>query len=184
MTGDYRVFVGAFPAGEIAERIQHLRERLDGRTARITPPHVTLAGTYWRNGSATPCNETAAIELLEVAARSIRPFALTLGGVYTFLPQAAVLYLGVEPGEAVQAVRHSLLDALGQDKHGSRFTPHLTLAMRLGNAASETVLDELRQSEWHSGRWVVPFTHLQFMQRGPGDPAWRCIHRMQLGQSE
>lgn len=181
MPGDYRVFVGAFPTGEIGERIQRLRERLDGKTARITPPHVTLAGTYWRNGPATPGNETAAIALLETAARRIRPFDLTLGGVYTFLPQAAVLYLGVAPGETVLAARQPLLDALGQDKHGPRFTAHLTLAMRLGNAASEAVLEELRHSEWHSDRWVVPVTHLQFMQRGPGDTAWRCIHRMRLG---
>lgn len=184
MAGDYRVFVGAFPAGEIGERIQGLRERLDARTARITPPHVTLAGTYWRNGPATPGNETATVEQLDALARAIRPFDLTLGGVYTFLPQDAVLYLGVESGEGVLAARQALIKTLGKDKHGSRFTLHLTLAMRLGNAATETMLDELRQSEWHSGRWVVPITHLQFMQRGPGDPAWRCIHRMQLGQSE
>jgi hypothetical protein len=55
--GDYRIFVGAFPEGEVAERIQAVRSRHDAKTARITAPHVTMAGTYWRRGPATPENE-------------------------------------------------------------------------------------------------------------------------------
>jgi hypothetical protein len=50
--GDSRIFVGAFPAGELAERIQAVRLRHDANTARITAPHVTVAGTYWRSGPA------------------------------------------------------------------------------------------------------------------------------------
>jgi hypothetical protein len=43
---DYRIFVGAFPEGDLADRIQAVRLQHDARTARITAPHVTLAGTY------------------------------------------------------------------------------------------------------------------------------------------
>ena len=44
---DYRIFVGAFPGGDLGESIQAIRARYDPKTARITAPHVTLAGTYY-----------------------------------------------------------------------------------------------------------------------------------------
>jgi hypothetical protein len=66
-TGDYRVFVGAFPTGELAERIRAVRVQHDAKTARITAPHVTMAGTYWRSGPATPENECDAIARLQAA---------------------------------------------------------------------------------------------------------------------
>ena len=61
MPGDYRIFVGAFPTGDFVDRVQALRKQHDPKTARITPPHVTLAGTYWRQGPATRDNETESI---------------------------------------------------------------------------------------------------------------------------
>ena len=143
MAGDYRIFVGAFPEGETGVRIQTLREQLDAKTASITPPHVTLAGTYWRNGPAIPENESEAIDSLSLVARVVKPFDLVVGGVHSFLPQAAVIYLGVEKNDGLLAARRALLKALGGDKHGQGFTPHLTLAMRLARAASEALLDEL-----------------------------------------
>ncbi|GAB4159035.1 MAG: hypothetical protein Fur0021_29490 [Candidatus Promineifilaceae bacterium] len=50
---DYRIFVGAFLTGELAAHMQQVRCRYDAVTAGITPPHVTVAGTYWRTGSPT-----------------------------------------------------------------------------------------------------------------------------------
>ncbi len=174
-TGDYRIFVGAFPTGELSERIQVLRQSYTTKTARITDPHVTLAGTYWRTGPATPENEAEAIARLQDVQNQIQPFELTFGGVRSFLPVAPVIYLHVEPTDGLLDARRTLLQVLGQDKH-RHFVPHLTLAMRLGRAKSKTLLAQLWQSEWHTGRWSVPIDHLWLMQRGPEDPAWRYIH--------
>lgn len=180
--GDYRIFVGAFPAGELAERIQEIRERYDPKTARITAPHVTLAGTYWRSGPARPDNETQVIFDLQAAADKIRPFELILGGVHAFPPAARpVIYLGVALTEEFLRARQALLDVLGRDTH-RRFTPHLTLAMRLSGDAAQGMLVELQRSEWETQRWEAPVNVLQLMQRGPGDPAWRSIARLPLGQ--
>jgi hypothetical protein len=52
--------------------------------------------------------------------------------------------------------------------------------VRLDKGKTQALLKELRQSEWHTGRWVIPLDHLWLMQRGPGDPAWRYIHRVDL----
>lgn len=176
---DYRIFVGAFPAGELAERIQAVRQAHDAKTALITPPHVTLAGTYWRSGPATIENEAVSIAQLDAVRGRIEPFDLVLGGVRSFLPVNAVIYLGVEATAGLLAARRVLLEALGRDKH-QQFAPHLTLAMRLDRPATEALLAELQRSEWQSGRWVVPIDELRLMQRGPQDPAWRTIHTLKL----
>ena len=178
---EYRIFVGAFPQGAIASRLQAVREHYDRVTARITAPHVTLAGTYWRRGSATPEQEADTMARLQALSAELTAFSLHLGGIALFAPTARpVIYLQVELTPALLAVRTAVLTVLGRDKH-QHFTPHLTLAMRLKGPAARQMLDELHQSEWHSGRWLTPIERLSFMQRGPTDPAWREIGQIALG---
>jgi len=180
MPKDYRIFVGAFPAGELAGSIQVIRECYDPKTAAITPPHVTLAGTYWRSGSPTPENEAESVKQLEAAAARISPFELVLGGVRSFPPpHNPVIYLAVERTPALLATRQALLEALGADKH-RRYSPHLTLAMRLKGAAARAMLDDLSGSAWDTQLWTAPIAELRLMQRGPQDPAWRAIAHLQL----
>ncbi len=174
-TEQYRIFVGAFPQGEAADRIQAIRTAYDPVTDRITAPHVTVAGTYWRNGPATPEQEAETIAKLQSVQATLQPFVLQLGGIAHFPPLARpVVYLQVANTPALLAIRAVLLQVLGRDKH-RQFTPHLTLAMRLKGAAAQQMLDALQQSTWHTERWDVPIHQLSLMQRGPHDPAWRVI---------
>lgn len=177
---DYRIFVGAFPQGDIADRIQAVRSQFDPVTAGITAPHVTLAGTYWRSGAATPANEAATIARLQASQGEFEPFALELGGIATF-PSAdrPVIYLQVAVTPALLAIRSALLAVLGRDKH-RHFTPHLTLAMRLKGVTARQMVDQLQQSEWQTGHWSAPIERLALMQRGPDDPAWREIATVSL----
>ena len=176
---DYRIFVGAFPEGDLADRIQAVRLRHDAKTAHITHPHVTMAGTYWRSGPPTPENEAATIERLRSIENQLHPFEMKIGGVATFLPETPVIYLHIEPTPELLAARQAMLHVIGQDKQ-RHFTPHLTLTMRLDARQTETLFDQLRQTEWHTQRWSVTIDQLWLMQRGPGDPAWRYIHRIEL----
>ena len=176
---DYRIFVGAFPEGDLADRIQAVRLQHDVKTARITNPHVTMAGTYWRNGAPTLEKEAVTIERLRSIENQLRPFEMKIGGVETFLPYNAVIYLHIEPTAELLAARKTVLHALGSDKH-RHFTPHLTLTMRLDQAKTEALLPQLRQTEWHRQRWSVTIDHLWLMQRGPNDPAWRYIQRVEM----
>lgn len=178
--GDYRIFVGAFPSGELAARIQALREHYDPKTARITPPHVTLAGTYWRSGPAPTENEAATIERLQAARGVIRTFDLRLGGIGAFPPRDnPVIFLKVTPTAGLLSARAVLLELLGQDKH-RRFAPHLTLAMRLRGAVAAAILADLAHSEWESGRWSTRIDALRLMLRGPDDRAWQTIAELPL----
>jgi 2'-5' RNA ligase len=179
LTGDYRIFVGAFLTGDLADRIQALRQRHDPKTARITAPHVTLAGTYSRDGSATPENESDSIARLQAVQDQLFPFKLELGGVRSFLPATPVIYLHAAPNAGLLAVRRTLLAALGQDKH-CHFVPHLTLTMRLDKERTQSLLTDLQETHWHTSRWSLSIDHLWLMQRGPADPSWRYIHRVDL----
>jgi 2'-5' RNA ligase len=175
--GDYRLFVGAFPGGELAEQIQALRELYDWKTSQISQPHVSLAGTYWRQGPATPTNEARLIHQLSVAAAQLKPFELRLGGIYTFGQR--VIYLGVTLNDEMEHDRQILKSVIGRDKH-RRFRPHLTLAMRLDEPAHQAMLSELSGSPWQQERFTARIHQLQLMQRGPDDPAWRCISTLPL----
>src|SRR5512139_1213362 len=107
---DYRIFIGAFPEGELAERLQDLRRRYDPKTARITPPHVTVAGTYWRSGPPTVENEAKSIARLQAIRDRVLPFDLVLGGIHTFPPaNRPVIYMGVTAIEGLLAARRALL---------------------------------------------------------------------------
>lgn len=180
ISGDYRIFIGAFPGGELAEQLQALRLQYDPLTARITPPHVTLAGTYWRSGAATPENEARDLGKLSALAGKLPPLTLHLGGVGSFPPaHKPVVCLGVQVTPELLQVRQALLAVMGQDKH-RHFSPHLTLAMRLTGERAGALLQALRGGLWDQSRWLAPIDELRFMQRGPGDPSWRTIGRLAL----
>jgi 2'-5' RNA ligase len=84
LSNTYRIFVGAFPSGELAARIQALRERLDPITARITPPHVTIAGTYTRTGKPASGSEIETIQKLSHLNHLVSAFDLQLKGIGVF----------------------------------------------------------------------------------------------------
>ncbi len=176
--GDYRIFIGAFPTGELAENIQKIRKEVDGQTAKTTAPHVTLAGVYWRNGKATRAGAQGLIDKLDKLSGNLSAFDLQLGGIQTFGQR--VIYLGVKPTDPLLAVRRTLINSIGEDKH-RRFKPHLTLAMRLEQPAFNETLAKLQESEWENGRFPSPITQLHLMQRGKNDSAWRNIHTIALG---
>jgi 2'-5' RNA ligase len=179
----YRIFVGAFPLGALAAQIQALREEYDPVTARITAPHVTLAGTYWRTGAAIVDSETETIARLQTLQTELHSFNLELGGIAAFPPvERPVIYLQVVATPALIAVRSALLRSLGPDKH-RRFTPHLTLAMRLKGPRARQMLTQLEQSTWHTEPSSAPIERLALMQRGIADPAWREIATIQLQTS-
>ncbi|MEM7113623.1 MAG: 2'-5' RNA ligase family protein [Chloroflexota bacterium] len=175
--GDYRIFVGAFPTGALAEQIQVVREQYDWKTAGITAPHVTLAGTYWRLGKGVPEEETAVIRTLTTCLANLPAFDLHLGGIRTFGNRIA--YLEVKMTPELEDTRRTLVQCLGQDKH-RRFTPHLTLSMRLKARKTAVMVNELRETAWHHGQFIAPITELHLMQRNQQDPAWRSIARFPL----
>lgn len=185
----YRIFVGAFLNGDLNERIQAIRMRWDPKTARITPPHVTLAGTYERRGVASPASEADTISRLCGLRQSVQPFELVLAGVRTFPPadpndpmSPMVIYHRVEPTPGLIAVRKALVEMLGKDKH-PHFIPHLTLAMRLSGEAARRALHTLAAGDLGTQRYTCNIQELRLMQRSEKDTAWRCIATFSLSHN-
>lgn len=176
---DYRIFVGAFLQGELAERIQAIRMHYDPITAQITPPHVTLAGTYWRSGPPTAENEAEAMRKIEIIQGVLPPFELLLNGIHTFPGERPIVYLGVKVNPGLIEARNLLQSVLGTDKHRD-FSPHLTLAMRLPWDKAWEMVNELQPTPWNTETVSAPMRELRLMMRGPADHAWRCIHTLQL----
>jgi 2'-5' RNA ligase len=171
----YRIFVGAFITGRLAEEIQAVRLRWDPLTAKITPPHVTLAGTYQRDGPATPNNEAQTIQRLSRLYHAVEPFDLVLKGIYSFPPEdQPVIFLGVETTPGLLKARQTLQEILGEDKH-RHFVPHLTLAMRLQGENARKAFNHLRSSDWAVKPRTFRVSELRLVQRGKSDPAWRCV---------
>jgi 2'-5' RNA ligase len=179
-TKSYRIFIGAYPSGQLAEKLQELRQYYDPKTAAISDPHVTLAGSYWRSGPPVEQNETTAIASLKTVCAGNQPFELHLGGLRTFPPpHNPVIFLAVERTPALLAIRRSLLAVLGHDKK-RRFVPHLTLAMRLKGPAARVMLQDLKGSQWDVTTQHVQINTLYLMLRARQDPAWRGIARLPL----
>lgn len=176
--GDYQLFIGAFPTGELADRIQKIRAEVDSESLAIVDPHVTMAGTFWRNGKPTRAGAQGLIDRLDRLAPKLKAFDLDMGGIYTFGKR--VIYLGVRPTEPVLAVRRYLINWIGEDKH-RRFRPHLTLAMDLEDADFGAALAELEEGELANGRFSAPINELRVMQKAEGEAAWRLIHTIKLG---
>jgi 2'-5' RNA ligase len=175
----YRIFAGAFVTGELGEQIQAVRQRYDPVTARVTPPHVTLAGTYWRGGPATVESEAETIRRLEILPGILLPFNLVLSGVRTFPGERPVVYLGVEVNQGLIEARNLLLGMLGMDKHND-YKPHLTLAMRLPWEAAWEMVNALQETEWNTQKHAASIQEVRLMQCGPDDQAWRCIYVLKL----
>ncbi len=175
--GDYRIFVGIFPEGELAAEIQLLREHHDAKTAALTFPHVTLCGLFWKHGEAVAASEADTLERLTAALAPVPAFELRLGGIETFSRDVA--YIAAEPTDGMLAARQVCREVLGKDRE--EFAPHMTIAMRLPKARLDACAEELRTTKWHTERFVLPVPHLCLMQRGREDRAWREIGRMPLG---
>jgi len=177
---NYRIFIGAFLSGDLAERIQAIRVRLDPKSAKNTMPHVTLAGTYTRIGLPTPGSEAEAISRLCTLHNSVEPFDLVLSGVRTFPPaEQPVIYLHVESTPGLLAARQVIMDQIGPDKH-KRFIPHLTLGTRLQGESARRALNTLKTSDLATHRFATAISELRLMQRGPVDSSWRCIATFSL----
>jgi hypothetical protein len=72
---DYRIFVGAFPEGDLADRIQAVRLKHDAKTARITSPHALPKGPQRGGGGGVRRPWATANSLASLGAlRGVAPY--------------------------------------------------------------------------------------------------------------
>ncbi len=170
-----RYFLAACLPNHLANQLQPIRRRHSTGSDPLTPPHVTLV----RSWSTTPEKQGETMARLQAVQPQLRPFDLKLGGIGAFHSPQRVIYLNVEPTEGLWAARRALLEAI--DSNDSRpFRSHLTLAKGLEQDKFETLLAQLNQSKWQTGRWAVQVNQVWLMQRELDEPTWQRRQQIDL----
>jgi 2'-5' RNA ligase len=131
---DYRfgVFVIALPEPFRAQ-VDALRRRFDPASAGVAPPHVSVTQPL-----AEEPNDVARADLGAVLAE-FPPFEIRVGPARAF-PGSTVVYLAVEPGEPILALR-AAAHATGLFRTDLPFTegfvPHITIREWPGEARED-----------------------------------------------
>lgn len=136
-----RLFTGLEIPAEIGQTLSNLRGGLPG--ARWIDPenyHITLR--FIGNIDGLAANEIASV-LLQV---NRKPFEVALQGLSSFggrKPRAVVVQIAPSrPLIELHAELERLMQRIGLDPEGRKFTPHVTLA-RLRDASNQEVADYL-----------------------------------------
>lgn len=175
-----RIFIGAFPTGSIAADLQAIRIKYDPKTAKISSPHVTLAGIYEYSENWFLKNEEEIITKIQDICTNIPTFEIQLGGVRIFpSKRKSIVYLEVVQTPDLLTARKELLSILGPDRH-THYTPHLTLAMRITDQQAKEMQSALSNKIWDQKQKTFSVASLQLMQRFPTDASWRTITVLQL----
>jgi 2'-5' RNA ligase len=158
-----RLFTGLEIPADIGQTLSGLRGGLPG--ARWIDPenyHVTLR--FIGNIDGMYANEIASM-LFRV---NRKPFEVRLQGLTSFggkKPRAVVA--AVEPSRPLielQAEHERLMQRLGLDPEGRKFTPHVTLA-RLHDASSQDVADYLSVRGYFPSRTFMASRFVLFSSR-------------------
>ncbi|HHL39943.1 MAG TPA: RNA 2',3'-cyclic phosphodiesterase [Deltaproteobacteria bacterium] len=128
-------------------------------------------------------------EAVAGAASGVRPFRLTTGRVGAFPSLAAprVVWLGVEPCEALSLLHRRIDDALGElgfERESRPFRPHLTLC-RIRSAAEGRRLGRFigRTAPAVNASFLVESVTLFKSVLGAGGPRYAALARARLDTS-
>jgi 2'-5' RNA ligase len=122
------VFVLTELQGALGDRIRAIHEQFDPKLARLTPPHLTIAGSSGV-GMIAPDTPVAALRTaLEPIAQATPPLTLTLGRPHRF-PGTEIISLPLDPHGPLRAL-HEQIAGSGLRFLPSRFlfSPHITLS--------------------------------------------------------
>jgi len=153
------------PPRELASVLDPIRERLDPESARRFGAHITVTPPF--AAAPSPADETRVRKLI----RGIAATRLQLHRPRRFAA-SSVIYLPVEPGQAVNEMRAALL-ATGLFRldlpHTTDFVPHLTLS-EFGKTPAARLAADLPPPESMSFLldavdWVVPDEAFHFTVR-------------------
>lgn len=128
MAASFGIFILAELPGEAGAQVRALQQRFDPKLARLTPPHITLAGS---SGVGTIPTDTPVERLrdaLEPIAQSTPPMSLKFGLPHRFM-QTEIISLPLDPHGPLRAL-HERIARSGLPFRAARFmfSPHCTLS--------------------------------------------------------
>ncbi len=128
MAASLGIFVIAELPGEAGEQVRALQQRFDPKLARLTPPHITLAGSSGVGPIPTDTPVERIREALAPIAASTAPMALQFQLPHRFM-QTEIVSLPLDPHGPLRTL-HERIARCGLPFRSARFqfTPHCTLS--------------------------------------------------------
>ncbi|GLY11335.1 YjcG family protein [Pseudobacillus badius] len=129
-----------FPSKKLQDFVNSYRKRYDPHYA-LVPPHITLKSAF----DADESDLKTLTSKLEEIAKKHQPFSFHLSKVKTFHPLNNVIYLKVDPSEALTTLNEDLYGEGmigGEPEYG--FVPHLTIGQKLSNLEHDDVYNSLQ----------------------------------------
>ena len=128
MSVSFGIFILAELPGEAGEQVRALQQRFDPKLARLTPPHITLAGSSGVGTIPTDTPVDRIRDALEPIARSTAPMSLQFRKPHRFM-QTEIISLPLDPHGPLRAL-HERIARCGLPFQRARFqfSPHCTLS--------------------------------------------------------
>lgn len=128
MAASFGIFILAELPGDAGEQVRALQQRFDPKLARLTPPHITLAGSSGVGVIPTDTPVDRIREALAPIAESTAPMALPFGAPHRFM-QTDIVSLPLDPHGPLRAL-HERIARSGLPFRQARFqfSPHCTLS--------------------------------------------------------
>ena len=128
MAASFGIFILAELPGDAGEQVRALQQRFDPKLARLTPPHVTLAGSSGVGPIPTDTPVERIREALEPIAASTPPLSLRFKPPHRFM-QTEIISLPLDPHGPLRAL-HERIARSGLPFRPARFqfSPHCTLS--------------------------------------------------------
>jgi 2'-5' RNA ligase len=128
MAASFGIFVLAELPGEAGEIIRDIQRRFDPKLARMTPPHVTLAGSSGVGSIPTDTPVERIRAALEPIAATTAPMTLPFGPPHRFM-QTDIVSLPLDPHGPLRTLHERIArSGLPFKPARFRFTPHCTLS--------------------------------------------------------
>jgi 2'-5' RNA ligase len=128
MAASFGIFILAELPGEAGSHVRALQERFDPKLARLTPPHITLAGSSGVGTIPTDTPVDRIREALIPITTTTAPMALPFGLPHRFM-QTEIVSLPLDPHGPLRAL-HERIARCGLPFRQARFmfSPHCTLS--------------------------------------------------------
>ena len=128
MAASFGIFILAELPGEAGEQVRAIQQRFDPKLARLTPPHITLAGSSGVGTIPTDTPVARIREALEPIARSTAPMSLQFFPPHRFM-QTEIISLPLDPHGPLRALHERIArSGLPFQRARFQFSPHCTLS--------------------------------------------------------
>lgn len=163
--------IAIFPSKRVQDFANSYRKRYDSHYALI-PPHITLKSAFEADESEI---DKIVKELQQIAAET-EAIPLKITKFSSFYPVNNVIYLKVEPNEALQQLREKLYSGIFTDHPEYAFVPHITIGRDLSDGEYFDVYGQLKMQTVHFEETADRF-HLLYQLE---DGAWTVYETFHL----